>query len=751
MLSDQAGSTQYDGQRPWQAAPSAATFALRPDERRAYDAIVKEYQVVNVPDYFLETWVPLMDAAEAWLVLAFRQLAFVARSQRPTGVNTARVTLRDLAKWSGVTFQHVAKVMQRARYLHWFVTRADGLALGEHSGKRSQVPTYLVRIEVPLTPLDQARLQGFLLENAPHDDEGWLQVLHRAPSAKSAEIDPACALPTSPKPIDDMVREMRNPGEGFPPELELACVELHQRWVTTNFTGVRHYFIKTWLPDLTPALGMLIVVARKRAQKGNQEPVGEFRASGWESLARAVGVAPFTVKRWLCEPGKYPLTRFFFPSLREEVRLTGVIEDIDGDDWLVCGKRVKVTSQTAVRDPVVVEDYVRLHAHTGAGEGDGQLIARSIEIADRSHPRPAVVQSGLFLDVSISEPIHPMDTDRFEKVRQSLDQARSASPTEGDSSITISDKPVPLRDNRGAKDDKQATEDDNSGAESDKDVTRDDKPRTESDASRDLRLPNSLSQHESQQPQQVAAVDLFTSWQMERILNEAGISASDAAMIRRGGARTWRDFAAWLLWSLTTRTIDAPVLHAVSRVRKGETPPASLRSLVQSPLAELWQWMAHDVENVPWSFQEPVQGLREQGAAEKLLRPGFSPPSAPEELVSQREEESVPWNSEVAQDEGDPARVTSLIRGQSAAQVWKAACDMLQRQMPRSAFDTWLREAKLLACRDGIFEIGLQNAYGRDWLEDRLQTTLERILMGLSGQEAKVRFVVHDPVAQGVG
>jgi hypothetical protein len=40
------------------------------------------------------------------------------------------------------------------------------------------------------------------------------------------------------------------------------------------------------------------------------------------------------------------------------------------------------------------------------------------------------------------------------------------------------------------------------------------------------------------------------------------------------------------------------------------------------------------------------------------------------------------------------------------------------------------------------FVIGCINAYGRDWLSDRLTTTLQRFLTGVLNREAKVRFVV---------
>ena len=78
----------------------------------------------------------------------------------------------------------------------------------------------------------------------------------------------------------------------------------------------------------------------------------------------------------------------------------------------------------------------------------------------------------------------------------------------------------------------------------------------------------------------------------------------------------------------------------------------------------------------------------------------------------------------------------------NAERLWDAAVGQLQLEMPRSAYDTWVRDAEFLAYEDGTFVIGVQNAYARDWLEDRLQSTVRRILTGLLGRSVEVRFVV---------
>ncbi len=77
-----------------------------------------------------------------------------------------------------------------------------------------------------------------------------------------------------------------------------------------------------------------------------------------------------------------------------------------------------------------------------------------------------------------------------------------------------------------------------------------------------------------------------------------------------------------------------------------------------------------------------------------------------------------------------------------AEQAWQAALGQLQMEMPKAAFDTWVRGAELLTYEDGSFVVGVQNTYARDWLESRLSSTVSRLLTGIMNRTVEVRFVV---------
>ena len=78
-------------------------------------------------------------------------------------------------------------------------------------------------------------------------------------------------------------------------------------------------------------------------------------------------------------------------------------------------------------------------------------------------------------------------------------------------------------------------------------------------------------------------------------------------------------------------------------------------------------------------------------------------------------------------------------------QAWNAALGQLQLEMPKAAYDTWVRDAELISAADGNFQIGVKNAYARDWLESRLKSTITKLLSGSLNRPIELTFEVkHD-------
>jgi chromosomal replication initiator protein len=62
--------------------------------------------------------------------------------------------------------------------------------------------------------------------------------------------------------------------------------------------------------------------------------------------------------------------------------------------------------------------------------------------------------------------------------------------------------------------------------------------------------------------------------------------------------------------------------------------------------------------------------------------------------------------------------------------------------MPRASFDTWVRDTRPISYEGGILTIAVRNAYARDWLESRLESTVSRLLVGILNANVKVEFAV---------
>jgi len=78
----------------------------------------------------------------------------------------------------------------------------------------------------------------------------------------------------------------------------------------------------------------------------------------------------------------------------------------------------------------------------------------------------------------------------------------------------------------------------------------------------------------------------------------------------------------------------------------------------------------------------------------------------------------------------------------NAEQTWQSVLGQLQMEMPRASFDTWVRDTKPVSYQDGTITIGVRNAYARDWLENRLASTVSRLLLGITNSSTDVKFIV---------
>jgi chromosomal replication initiator protein len=80
----------------------------------------------------------------------------------------------------------------------------------------------------------------------------------------------------------------------------------------------------------------------------------------------------------------------------------------------------------------------------------------------------------------------------------------------------------------------------------------------------------------------------------------------------------------------------------------------------------------------------------------------------------------------------------------NAQHAWQATLGQLQLEMSKASFDTWVSSAEFLNYDEDncCFEIGVKNAYAKDWLEDRLSATMKRTLTGMMGSPVTLKVKV---------
>ena len=80
----------------------------------------------------------------------------------------------------------------------------------------------------------------------------------------------------------------------------------------------------------------------------------------------------------------------------------------------------------------------------------------------------------------------------------------------------------------------------------------------------------------------------------------------------------------------------------------------------------------------------------------------------------------------------------------NANDIWHATLGELQLQMTRATFDTWVRPTRAITYQDGAMTVGVHSPYAKEWLENRLNTTIQRTVTGIVGKSVEMRYVVKD-------
>ncbi|MBN1815356.1 MAG: hypothetical protein JXA14_26225 [Anaerolineae bacterium] len=109
-----------------------------------------------------------------------------------------------------------------------------------------------------------------------------------------------------------------------------------------------------------------------------------------------------------------------------------------------------------------------------------------------------------------------------------------------------------------------------------------------------------------------------------------------------------------------------------------------------------------------------------------------------EEPGLDEENEPAPPDALAAELPRDPS-VTEDVKT-----LWFRVLGELQLQMTQATYDAWLRGTDVVRADNHTLTVTVKSGYAKDWLENRLQSTIARTLARLAGAETAVEFVVGD-------
>ncbi len=586
----------------------------------AYSAIVQPQRVVVIPRYFLIHWLPLLGPARAWLALAFRQAAFVVRSSG--GEVLRQVSVRQLARWSGLGHSQAAALLTDPGPLAWFARK-----VGTPQG-RGEGATWGVQVDVPVAPHHLRLLAGFLSQRRKHSPkkakeiqadlhEHLNELLAALPELLAASPAPASALNdpamlASPLTLHKMVAALYNSPLDSP--AANLCDEIAARIVQPGSTfAITHYFIDHWLPAFRNGEAWLALILRALVYKGG-EGAGSVTVEGGKTrLAALLGVTDRTVRRWLSAENT-PLALFC--------------------SWTATSTGMQFSVN--LKEPIHPDDHAR-YAEV--------LAACASDLADKTG-QFSLPTAGRPTEASLA-PAPDHLTESALRRRTKPDRTPEKPWTKSDTPRTMTDSALDKIGHTPGKNGqpgqtKPDSRDDNGGQPAGQKRTA---PRTAPDTTmglnqkQDFSIQNSINLPQPDLENRAQAGGGGGGWDLERIFQAAGMLPETRenviqALSRQPAAHS--RLVGWLIYAYAHAStgqggIRMPVQFALSRYTHSEPAPL-YAALAEYPPAQLSAWLVDPYARLPDPTLRPVlDALASSDLAAFLSGTGvFEPVGAPE-------------------------------------------------------------------------------------------------------------------------
>ena len=95
-----------------------------------------------------------------------------------------------------------------------------------------------------------------------------------------------------------------------------------------------------------------------------------------------------------------------------------------------------------------------------------------------------------------------------------------------------------------------------------------------------------------------------------------------------------------------------------------------------------------------------------------------------------------------------PPEFPSLTASTASENPWEQLKGFMRPQLPRTTYETWLRDTTLLTATENEYTIRVHDAHTREWLSKRLQSKIAVSLQNITGRHITVKYVTAQEIPQ---
>jgi len=78
-------------------------------------------------------------------------------------------------------------------------------------------------------------------------------------------------------------------------------------------------------------------------------------------------------------------------------------------------------------------------------------------------------------------------------------------------------------------------------------------------------------------------------------------------------------------------------------------------------------------------------------------------------------------------------------------ELWQAVLAQIQLQISPASFATWFKNTRIASQKEGCIFVSVPNSFAREWLEQKYNKTIFKVLRGLNNKAKEVRYEVGKP------